>query len=270
MPTARPLLDILTRDELHALVDKHGVTVRDRRQKAHLAEQLEAKGLAPSELLADLSRDRLKELCRALDLDDSGKEKAAIIARLAEAKPTAATTPKAHAPKPAKATSAKASASAAEQIELPVGAKLTIDALERYLWSAADILRGSIDSSDYKVFIFGLLFLKRLSDRFDEECDLLVADGEDPEDKDNHQFFVPKRARWPEIQRIATNIGEALNKACSECSRNRKLGGGGQWFDAQSTAPRLLGGWHHSLVANRKGQRPEYSIGAAVRNTARA
>lgn len=90
-----------------------------------------------------------------------------------------------------------------------------MDALERYLWSAADILRGSIDSSDYKGFIFGLLFLKRLSDRFDEECEALVAGGEDAEDMDNHQFFGPKRARWSEIQRVATNIGEALNKACS-------------------------------------------------------
>jgi type I restriction enzyme M protein len=83
------------------------------------------------------------------------------------------------------------------------------------LWSAADILRGSIDSSDYKAFIFGLLFLKRLSDRFDEERETLTADGDDPEDKDNHQFFVPRRARWSEIQRTATNLGEALNKACA-------------------------------------------------------
>ena len=87
--------------------------------------------------------------------------------------------------------------------------------LRGYLWSAADILRGSIDSSDYKNFIFGLLFLKRLSDRFDEECQALVAGGHDPEDPDEHDFFVPKRARWSEIQKVATNIGETLNKACA-------------------------------------------------------
>ena len=49
----------------------------------------------------------------------------------------------------------------AEEVALPVTGKLDVDQLERYLWSAADILRGSIDSSDYKSFIFGLLFLKK-------------------------------------------------------------------------------------------------------------
>ena len=115
---------------------------------------------------------------------------------------------------PAAARSPKAPVAPAP-VDLVPHAKLTVDALERYLWSAADILRGSIDSSDYKGFIFGMLFLKRLSDRFEEECDALVADGDDPEDKDNHQFFVPKRARWSEVQRVATNLGETLNKACA-------------------------------------------------------
>jgi type I restriction enzyme M protein len=217
MPTARQILELLTRDELLRLVDHHDVTVADRRQKAHLADRLEQKGHALPELLVDFSRDRLKELCRALGLDDSGREKAAILARIAGATSNGEGTSKVNGPTTtrAKTNGARESGGAAASVEIPAGAKLTIDALERYLWSAADILRGSIDSSDYKGFIFGLLFLKRLSDRFDEECETLAAGGDDPEDKDNHQFFVPKRARWAEIQRVATNIGEALNKACS-------------------------------------------------------
>lgn len=100
------------------------------------------------------------------------------------------------------------------EIETPdPSLKLTREQLEGYLWAAADILRGSIDSSDYKNFIFGLLFLKRLSDRFEEECEELRTEGADPEDPDEHQFFVPKRARWPQIQKTATGLGEALNKA---------------------------------------------------------
>ena len=102
---------------------------------------------------------------------------------------------------------------------LPVSGKLDVDQLERYLWSAADILRGSIDSSDYKNYIFGLLFLKRLSDRFEEEAEKLIAEGVSDEvawnNPDEHQFFVPDRARWDAIQKTATNIGETLNKACA-------------------------------------------------------
>ncbi len=97
--------------------------------------------------------------------------------------------------------------------------RLSVTQLEQYLWSAADILRGSIDSSDYKTYIFVLLFLKRLSDRFEEEAEKLITEGMSETvawtDPDEHQFFVPDRARWGAIQRQATNIGETLNKACA-------------------------------------------------------
>ena len=123
---------------------------------------------------------------------------------------------------PATDTKTKGKANGAARAPVPVapidlapGDRLTVDQLERYLWSAADILRGSIDSSDYKNYIFGLLFLKRLSDRFDEEREALIKEGADPEDVDEHQFFVPKRARWAEIQKTSTNIGDFLNKACA-------------------------------------------------------
>ena len=48
---------------------------------------------------------------------------------------------------------------------------LTLATLESHLWAAADKLRGSIDSADYKNYIFGLLFLKRVNDRFKEETE---------------------------------------------------------------------------------------------------
>ena len=64
-----------------------------------------------------------------------------------------------------------------------------------------------------------MLFLKRLSDRFEEEAEKLIAEGVTAEvawtDTDEHQFFVPARARWNAIQKQATNIGEALNIACA-------------------------------------------------------
>jgi len=234
MPNARQVLDLLSRDELLSLVDKHNLEVADRRQRVQLIEKLDSVALP--ELLADLPRERLKELCRDLNLDEGGRDKASIIARIAGAKSAQASlfdapvkmpapaapateTPKTNGTARAKTNGAKSngakSSAAAAPVEISPGAMLTTQALEGYLWSAADILRGSIDSSDYKNFIFGMLFLKRLSDRFEEECEALEAAGDDPEDRDNHQFFVPKRARWPEIQRVATNIGAELNKACA-------------------------------------------------------
>ena len=98
-------------------------------------------------------------------------------------------------------------------------AKLTRAELENHLWRSADILRGSIDSSDYKIYIFGFLFLKRLSDRFEEEAHECIRNGLSADiaygDPDEHEFFVPERARWSELKKLTTGIGDHLNKACA-------------------------------------------------------
>lgn len=98
-------------------------------------------------------------------------------------------------------------------------AKLTRPELENHLWKSADILRGSIDSSDYKIYIFGFLFLKRLSDRFEEEAKEAIRQGlpEDVaySDPDEHEFFLVERARWSSIKKLTTGIGDHLNKACA-------------------------------------------------------
>ena len=233
MPNKRDVLSHLHRDELIAALDTFGLTVTDRRVKADLVEVLGASRTASLEaILSGYKRDRLKELCRALGLDDSGKVIADIVARLtgtpakasaatqlevafdAAEKPRRGRPPKTDTPDKGIAKQTLAPEEIAKAVhQAQVEGKLTREQLERYLWAAADILRGSIDSSDYKSFIFGLLFLKRLSDRFEEESELLVKDGIDPEDRDEHQFFVPKAARWPELQKATQNLGEVLNKA---------------------------------------------------------
>jgi type I restriction enzyme M protein len=213
MPQKRDVLQHLTRDELLSVVERFELTPKDRRAKDGLIDAIAASKKATLiEILPDLSRDRLKELCRAFDLDDGGREKSALVDRLVGTK----TVEPAAQSKKSNGHATNGAGKVAEEIEVVPGEKLTVDRLERYLWSAADILRGSIDSSDYKNYIFGLLFLKRLSDRFEEECEALIKDGDDPEDKDNHQFFVPPRARWITIQKVATDLGSALNKACSQ------------------------------------------------------
>lgn len=77
--------------------------------------------------------------------------------------------------------------------------------LEKQLWKSADKLRKNIDAAEYKHVVLGLIFLKYISDAFEEHYDKLKAgvgeyEGADPEDKDEYKaenvFFVPAEARW--------------------------------------------------------------------------
>ena len=221
MPTKRAVLAELTPAELRVNLDHYGLEVDDRRIKAQLVDALARSRKARlDEVLLRLSRNRLKELCRAFGLDDAGRKKADLVTRLvgSGATSSASESPDVASRDDGGIAPPAASRPVGEAPEPPADV-LSVAQLEQYLWSAADILRGSIDSSDYKTYIFGLLFLKPLSDRFEEEAEKLIAEGV-PEDvawtdPDEHQFFVPDRARWGAIRTRATNIGETLNKACA-------------------------------------------------------
>lgn len=95
-----------------------------------------------------------------------------------------------------------------------MGSRLTLQQLEQFLWKSADILRGKIDSSDYKKYIFGLLFYKRISDVWDEEYKKVLDEYKDKnlaEADYNHRFQVPKDCRWSTISETSENIGQKLN-----------------------------------------------------------
>ncbi|WP_434923159.1 type I restriction-modification system subunit M [Glutamicibacter sp. PAEs-4] len=91
--------------------------------------------------------------------------------------------------------------------------RITQRELENYLWGAAIVLRGLIDAGDYKQYIFPLVFLKRISDVYDEEhaAAMEVYDDEElaglPE---NHRFAIPDGCHWDDIRGVTQNIGAAL------------------------------------------------------------
>ena len=95
--------------------------------------------------------------------------------------------------------------------------------LEKTLWQAADKLRNNMDAAEYKHVVLGLIFLKYISDAFDEHYEHLksieVETGADPEDKDEYTadkiFYVPPQARWKWLQGRAKlpTIGKDIDDA---------------------------------------------------------
>ncbi len=100
---------------------------------------------------------------------------------------------------------------------------------EKQIWDAACVLRGNIDASEYKSVVLGLIFLKYISDRFDEKYKALVEEGDGfEEDIDEYTsegiFFVPPTARWSEIAAKAhtPEIGTIIDDAMRSIEKENK------------------------------------------------
>jgi type I restriction enzyme M protein len=213
----RKALEALSRDTLAAITGKLDLTVEDRRaQAAHVEAILKAKAVSFGDVLRLLSRDDLKAVCAALGLEPSGKEKDLIVQRVLAARgagPVLAPAAASAKPGPARPPKrAKANGSSG-------GGDL---GFEDKLFQAADKLRNNMDAAEYKHVVLGLIFLKYISDAFEElHARLVVAadKGADPESKDEYVaervFWVPKEARWSRIQASAKQpgIGQLIDDA---------------------------------------------------------
>jgi type I restriction enzyme M protein len=120
--------------------------------------------------------------------------------------------------------------------------------LDTHLWGAATLLRGLIDASDYKQYIFPLLFFKRLSDVWDEDYEQAFADTSDVAYADataDERFRIPEGAHWKDVRTAPRDVGRALLNA----------------FHAIETAnPERLRGVFGSAVWTDKAQMPDGTL----------
>lgn len=125
------------------------------------------------------------------------------------------------------------------------GRKLDVSALESWLWEAACVIRGPLDAPKFKDYILPLIFVKRLSDVFDDEIAHLAKDFGDEakalklveQDHGLVRFFIPKNARWASIAEKTTGIGEYLTDAVRAVAKaNPQLSGVVDITDFNATA----------------------------------
>ncbi len=127
--------------------------------------------------------------------------------------------------------------------------KLTVSELEQYLSKAAWILKGPVDASDFKVYIFPLLFFKRISDVYDEEYQnaLIESDGDEeyaalPE---MHRFEIPEGCHWQDVRETTTNVGAAIENALRGIEQANQeflygIFGDAQWSNKNKLSDALL------------------------------
>ncbi len=125
---------------------------------------------------------------------------------------------------------------------------VVLEQLESHLWESANILRGPVDAADFKTYIFPLLFFKRICDVWDEEYDEIVAETGDAElalFPESHRFQIPDDCHWNDVRAVATNVGNALQRAMREIEKANPdtlygVFGDAQWTNKDRLSDALL------------------------------
>jgi len=231
------ILDCLTRPYLLQIAGEYEIKGVSSLNKGDLVRALSRKhSVRIEDILSDFSLDDLKGVCQGLGVDETGRKKTLLIDRLLKRE----TKEKPKAPKNVKAKSEpeikKKDTMAKNKQNKSVVKSVTPNTdssnteLEKQLWKAADKLRKNIDAAEYKHIVLGLIFLKYISDAFEELFSKLQKGedeyaGADPEDRDEYKaenvFFVPEKARWtylqskaklPEIGKVVDSAMDAIEK----------------------------------------------------------
>ncbi|NOH33649.1 type I restriction-modification system subunit M [Vibrio chagasii] len=127
--------------------------------------------------------------------------------------------------------------------------KLTLSQLEQYLSKAAWILKGPVDASDFKVYIFPLLFFKRISDVYDEEYRVALEESGGDEEyasmPEMHRFEIPAGCHWQDVRETTTNVGITIEDALRGIEQANQeylygIFGDAQWSNKNKLSDELL------------------------------
>ncbi|TCK67250.1 type I restriction enzyme M protein [Winogradskyella wandonensis] len=127
--------------------------------------------------------------------------------------------------------------------------KITLSQLEQYLSKAAWILKGPVDASDFKVYIFPLLFFKRLSDVYDEEYKTAFEESDGDVEyaslPEFHRFEIPNGCHWKDVRETTVNVGLSIEHALrgiEQANQESLYGifGDAQWSNKNKLSDRLL------------------------------
>jgi type I restriction enzyme M protein len=127
--------------------------------------------------------------------------------------------------------------------------KLSLSQLEQYLSKAAWILKGPVDASDFKVYIFPLLFFKRISDVYDEEFTIALAESDGDKEyamlPEFHRFEIPAECHWKDVRETTSNVGLAIEQALRGIEQANQeflygIFGDAQWSNKNKLSDRLL------------------------------
>lgn len=218
----------LSRARLIELAEQFDLSGLTGKKKDEIVAALDrSKNISLEKVLDQLKRDELKSLCRAFGLDDSGREKMALIARLSgTASAQAVKEPKGEPAK--RGRKGNSAGNGKEPVE---------KSLESWIWDAACSIRGAKDAAKYKDFILPLIFTKRLCDVFDDELNRIAKEiGSRRKafqlvraDHKLVRFFLPlqpddpEQPVWSMIRKLSDKIGEQLTTHLREIAKANPL-----------------------------------------------